>query len=87
MNTAKLTNSVLTGGGISESQHLNVIIGASNNGYPKGYVLDANATKQLVGSSNPGTQEQSELEKIINVNKFSRTFDKFSNNYRNLDQR
>lgn len=87
MNTAKLTNSILTGGGISGSQHLNVIIGASNNGYPKGYVLDANATKQLVGSGGgtPGTQEPSELEKVINVNKFSRTFDKFSNNYRNLD--
>lgn len=87
MNKAKLTNSVLTGGGLSGTQHLNVIIGSSNNGYPKGYVLDANATKQLVGSGGgtPGTQEQSELEKVINVNKFSRTFDKFSNNYRNLD--
>lgn len=87
MNKAKLTNSVLTGGGLSGSQHLNVIIGTSNNGYPKGYVLDANATKQLVGSGGgtPGTQEPSELEKIISVNKFSRTFDKFSNNYRNLD--
>lgn len=87
MNKAKLTNSVLTGGGLSRSQHLNVIIGSSNNGYPKGYVLDANATKQLVGSGGgtPGTQEPSELEKVINVNKFSRTFDKFSNNYRNLD--
>lgn len=87
MNKAKLTNSVLIGGGLSDAQRLNVIIGSSNNGYPKGYVLDANATKQLVGSGGgtPGTQEPSELEKIISVNKFSRTFDKFSNNYRNLD--
>lgn len=88
MNTAKLTNSVLTGGGISGSQHLNVIIGASNNGYPKGYVLDANATKQLVGSGGgtPGIQEPSELEKIINVNKFSITYnDGTTNNFNNLD--
>ena len=85
MNKAKLTNSVLTGGGLSGAQRLNVIIGTSNNGYPKGYVLDANATKQLVGGGGSGTQELSELEKIISVNKFSRTFDKFSNNYRNLD--
>ena len=86
MNKAKLANSVLTGGGLNGAQYLNVIIGSSNNGYPKGYVLDANATKQLVGTgSGQGTQEQSELEKIININKFSRTFDKFSNSYRNLD--
>jgi hypothetical protein len=50
--------------------------------------LDANATKQLVGSGGgtPGTQESSELEKIISVNKFSVTYnDGSTNNFNNLD--
>ncbi len=43
MNTAKLVNSALTGGGLIYPENLNVIIGSEDHGYPKGYVLDANA--------------------------------------------
>lgn len=81
MNKAKLVNSVLTGGGIGSHQHLNVVIGNEDKGFPRGHVLDANATLQLVGTSgagtpgtgggtgtNPGSQNtQSELEKIIKI--------------------
>ena len=81
MNTAKLTNSVLTGGGISGSQHLNVIIGTSNNGYPKGYVLDANATKQL---TNNGSSEESELSKLVTVENFKKTFHDGTFGYKNI---
>lgn len=45
MNTAKLVNSALTGGGLIYPENLNVIIGNEDKGYPKGYVLDANASK------------------------------------------
>lgn len=87
MNKAKLINSVLTGGGIGDRQHLNVIIGPSDKGYPKGYVLDANATKQLVGTGGggSGTQEPSELEKIISVNKFNLTIGSANYSYNNID--
>lgn len=44
MNTAKLVNSALTGGGLIYPENLNVVIGSENKGYPKGTVLDANAT-------------------------------------------
>lgn len=81
MNKAKLVNSVLTGGGIGSPQHLNVVIGNEDKGFPRGHVLDANATLTLVGTSgtgtsgagggtgtNPGSQNtQSELEKIIKI--------------------
>lgn len=55
MNKAKLVNSVLTGGGIGSPQHLNVVIGNEDKGFPRGHVLDANATLQLVGASGTGT--------------------------------
>ena len=86
MNTAKLTNSVLTGGGLNESQHLNVIIGSSNNGYPKGYVLDANATKQLVGTGGggSGTQEPSELEKLLLIEDFTKYENSTPYKYKNV---
>lgn len=51
MNTAKLVNSALTGGGLIYPENLNVIIGNENKGYPKGYVLDANATLSLAGGA------------------------------------
>lgn len=58
MNTAKLVNSALTGGGLIYPENLNVIIGNQDKGYPKGYVLDANATLSLAGqaSQGPGSQ-------------------------------
>lgn len=58
MNTAKLVNSALTGGGLIYPENLNVIIGNESKGYPKGYVLDANATLSLAGqaSSESGSQ-------------------------------
>lgn len=54
MNTAKLVNSALTGGGLIYPENLNVIIGSENKGYPKGTVLDANATLSLAGSNGTG---------------------------------
>ena len=54
MNTAKLVNSALTGGGLIYPENLNVIIGNENKGYPKGYVLDANATLSLAGTNGTG---------------------------------
>lgn len=51
MNTAKLVNSALTGGGLIYPENLNVVIGNESKGYPKGTVLDANATLTLVGAS------------------------------------
>lgn len=55
MNTAKLVNSALTGGGLIYPENLNVIIGNENKGYPKGYVLDANATLSLAGQASSGS--------------------------------
>ena len=55
MNKAKLVNSVLTGGGIGSPQHLNVVIGNEDKGFPRGHVLDANATLALVGTGGAGT--------------------------------
>lgn len=57
MNTAKLVNSALTGGGLIYPENLNVIIGNENKGYPKGYVLDANATLSLAGSNSSNGQQ------------------------------
>lgn len=57
MNTAKLVNSALTGGGLIYPENLNVIIGNESKGYPKGYVLDANATLSLAGTN--GTSNNS----------------------------
>ena len=58
MNTAKLVNSALTGGGLIYPENLNVIIGNENKGYPKGYVLDANATLSLSGQASSGSGSQ-----------------------------
>ena len=58
MNTAKLVNSALTGGGLIYPENLNVIIGNEDKGYPKGYVLDANATISLAGGAGNGSGQQ-----------------------------
>lgn len=58
MNTAKLVNSALTGGGLIYPENLNVIIGSEDNGYPKGYVLDANAVSSLNQTSGNGSGQQ-----------------------------
>lgn len=58
MNTAKLVNSALTGGGLIYPENLNVIIGNESKGYPKGYVLDANATLSLAGQASSGSESQ-----------------------------
>lgn len=61
MNTAKLVNSALTGGGLIYPENLNVIIGSEDHGYPKGYVLDANAVSSLnqtSGNGNNGSGQQ-----------------------------
>lgn len=55
MNTAKLVNSALTGGGLIYPENLNVIIGNESKGYPKGYVLDANATLSLASQASSGS--------------------------------
>lgn len=60
MNTAKLVNSALTGGGLIYPENLNVVIGSENKGYPKGTVLDANATLSLAGSNGTGNNNISE---------------------------
>lgn len=58
MNTAKLVNSALTGGGLIYPENLNVVIGSENKGYPKGTVLDANATLSLAGQVSSGSTQQ-----------------------------
>lgn len=58
MNTAKLVNSALTGGGLIYPENLNVIIGSEDKGYPKGTVLDANATLSLAGQASSGSGQQ-----------------------------
>lgn len=64
MNTAKLVNSALTGGGLKYPENLNVIIGNEDHGYPKGYVLDANAVAGLTpsngGDNNSGSGQQNQ---------------------------
>lgn len=59
MNTAKLVNSALTGGGLNYPENLNVIIGNEDHGYPKGYVLDANAVAGLTPSNGSGSNNGS----------------------------
>ena len=61
MNTAKLVNSALTGGGLIYPENLNVVIGSENKGYPKGTVLDANATLSLTGGNGTGNNNTGEL--------------------------
>ena len=69
MNKAKLVNSVLTGGGIGSPQHLNVVIGNEDKGFPRGHVLDANATLALAGTGGgtPNDSFYEDLKKRINT--------------------
>ena len=66
MNTAKLVNSALTGGGLIYPENLNVVIGNEDYGYPKGYVLDANAVASLTPSSNGGNNNGQQTSSPIN---------------------
>lgn len=66
MNTAKLVNSALTGGGLIYPENLNVVIGSEDHGYPKGYVLDANATASLTPSYNGGNNNGQQTSSPIN---------------------
>lgn len=74
MNTAKLVNSALTGGGLIYPENLNVVIGSEDHGYPKGYILDANAVASLTPSNGGGNSEQNnskadQLIKDFNISK------------------
>lgn len=74
MNTAKLVNSALTGGGLIYPENLNVVIGNEDHGYPKGCVLDANAVASLSHSNGGGNSEQNnskadQLIKDFNISK------------------
>lgn len=77
MNTAKLVNSALTGGGLIYPENLNVIIGNQDKGYPKGYVLDANATLSLAGQASSGSGSQTPGQQGGNSNNTSSNLDKY----------
>lgn len=77
MNTAKLVNSALTGGGLIYPENLNVIIGNESKGYPKGYVLDANATLSLAGQASSGSGSQTSGQQGGNSNNTSSNLDKY----------
>lgn len=77
MNTAKLVNSALTGGGLIYPENLNVVIGSENKGYPKGYVLDANATLSLAGQVSQGSGSQTPGQQGGNSNNTSSNLDKY----------
>lgn len=77
MNTAKLVNSALTGGGLIYPENLNVIIGNESKGYPKGYVLDANATLSLAGQVSQGSGSQTPGQQGGNSNNTSSNLDKY----------
>ena len=77
MNTAKLVNSALTGGGLIYPENLNVIIGNQDKGYPKGYVLDANATLSLAGQASQGSGSQTPGQQGGNSNNTSSNLDKY----------
>ena len=77
MNTAKLVNSALTGGGLIYPENLNVIIGNQDKGYPKGYVLDANATLSLAGQASSGSGSQTPGQQGGNSNNTSLGLDKY----------
>ena len=77
MNTAKLVNSALTGGGLIYPENLNVIIGNESKGYPKGYVLDANATLSLAGQASSGSGSQAPGQQGGNSNNTSSNLDKY----------
>lgn len=77
MNTAKLVNSALTGGGLIYPENLNVIIGNESKGYPKGYVLDANATLSLAGQASQGSGSQTPGQQGGNSSNISSNLDKY----------
>lgn len=77
MNTAKLVNSALTGGGLIYPENLNVIIGNESKGYPKGYVLDANATLSLAGQVSQESGSQTPGQQGGNSNNTSSNLDKY----------
>ena len=77
MNTAKLVNSALTGGGLIYPENLNVIIGNQDKGYPKGYVLDANATLSLADQASSGSGSQTPGQQGGNSNNTSSNLDKY----------
>lgn len=77
MNTAKLVNSALTGGGLIYPENLNVIIGSESKGYPKGYVLDANATLSLAGQASQGSGSQTHGQQGGNSSNISSNLDKY----------
>ena len=77
MNTAKLVNSALTGGGLIYPENLNVIIGNQDKGYPKGYVLDANATLSLAGQASSGSGSQTPGQQEGNSNNTRSNLDKY----------
>lgn len=77
MNTAKLVNSALTGGGLIYPENLNVIIGNESKGYPKGYVLDANATLSLAGQASYGSGSQTHGQQGGNSSNISSNLDKY----------
>lgn len=77
MNTAKLVNSALTGGGLIYPENLNVIIGNESKGYPKGYVLDANATLSLAGQVSSGSGSQTPGQQGGNSSNISSNLDKY----------
>lgn len=77
MNTAKLVNSALTGGGLIYPENLNVIIGNESKGYPKGYVLDANATLSLAGQTSQGSGSQTPGQQGGNSSNISSNLDKY----------
>ena len=77
MNTAKLVNSALTGGGLIYPENLNVIIGNESKGYPKGYVLDANATLSLAGQASSGSGSQIPGQQGGNSSNISSNLDKY----------
>ena len=91
MNTAKLVNSALTGGGLIYPENLNVIIGNESKGYPKGYVLDANATLSLAGNNGAGgnssNHTSSNLDKYLKINTVLEDSDNSGNKFysRSLD--
>ena len=93
MNTAKLVNSALTGGGLIYPENLNVIIGNESKGYPKGYVLDANATLSLTGTNGTGNNNSnptsnSKADQIVNDFNINKTtfVDQLNNyTYQSLD--
>ena len=77
MNTAKLVNSALTGGGLIYPENLNVIIGNESKGYPKGYVLDANATLSLAGQASSGSGSYTPGQQGGNSSNINSNLDKY----------